>query len=70
MRQGGKGQSPPDPAGRLNGPAKVPDRGQPNAERLQLVFDQAAVGIELVDRDGRLLDVNAAVCTHARLCQG
>ena len=27
------------------------------------MFDQAAVGIELVDRDGRLLDVNAAVCT-------
>ena len=62
MLQGGKGQSPSDPSG-LKGPVNVTDRGQPNAERLQLVFDQAAVGIELVDCDGRLLDVNAAVCT-------
>ena len=58
------------PAGRLNGPVNVSDRGQPNAERLQLVFDQAAVGIELVDRDGRLLDVNAAVCTMLGYAQG
>ena len=35
---------------------------QPDAKRLQLVFDQAAVGIELVDSNGVLLDVNAAVC--------
>jgi len=31
-------------------------------DRFQVVFDQAAIGIKLVDGDGRLLDVNEAVC--------
>ncbi|MBA1158812.1 hybrid sensor histidine kinase/response regulator [Microvirga mediterraneensis] len=34
----------------------------PDHSLFQQVFDQAVVGIELVDSNGRLLDVNAAVC--------
>lgn len=37
--------------------------GSSDAEHFKLIFDQAAVGIELVDAEGRLLNVNAAVCT-------
>ena len=70
MRQGGKGQSPPDPAERASDLAEGPDHGQPNAERLQLVFDQAAVGIELVDGEGHLLDVNDAVCALLGYAKG
>ena len=62
MPQDGKGQTSSTSAGRLNDPADGSRHRQPHTERLQLVFDQAAVGIELVDSNGVLLDVNAAVC--------
>ncbi|WP_262298269.1 hybrid sensor histidine kinase/response regulator [Microvirga sesbaniae] len=62
MPQSGRGQPSLSSAGRLNDPADGSRHGQPYPERLQLVFDQAAVGIELVDANGVLLDVNAAVC--------
>ncbi|WP_315974873.1 hybrid sensor histidine kinase/response regulator [Microvirga yunnanensis] len=62
MRQDGKEQSSSALPGRLSDPTDGSWPGRRHVDRFQLVFDQAAVGIELVDSDGRLLDVNDAVC--------
>ncbi|AWM88489.1 PAS domain-containing sensor histidine kinase [Microvirga sp. 17 mud 1-3] len=62
MHQSDKRRCSSKLAGSGSDPAKSLDYGPPNAEHFRLVFDQAAVGIELVDSTGRLLDVNAVVC--------
>ncbi|EIM28821.1 hybrid sensor histidine kinase/response regulator [Microvirga lotononidis] len=49
------------PSGSSGGTADLVN--SPDHSLFQLVFDQVVVGIELVDSNGRLLDVNAAVCT-------
>ncbi|WP_262028125.1 PAS domain-containing sensor histidine kinase [Microvirga sp. Mcv34] len=57
MGQSVEGQYPSDPSGGASHPTEARDHSL-----FQLVFDQAVVGIELVDSNGLLLDVNAAVC--------
>ncbi|MGO4526120.1 PAS domain S-box protein [Microvirga sp. 2MCAF35] len=56
----GHGVKEKDPSGSAGAPNDLVDG--PDHSLFQLVFDQAVVGIELVDSNGRLLDVNAAVC--------
>jgi len=63
MLQSGKEQAQREPAGAVDRPVHDAARRQPETERFELVFDQATLGIELVDPEGRLLDVNSAVCT-------
>ncbi len=62
MLDGDNVQFQPKPGTLPNGSGKGPGREPPDVDRLQLIFDQAAVGIELVDANNHLLDVNAAIC--------
>src|SRR5689334_15045457 len=36
--------------------------GQREADRFQLLFEQAAIGLEQLDLEGRLINANATVC--------
>ena len=58
------------PEGRTRAPGHEESQGRraarewlhSNPDRFQLAFDQAAIGIKLVDLEGRVVDVNQMVC--------
>ena len=55
--QGHSGDRPPADGSVSAHPPASSDPG-----RFQAVFDQAAIGIKLIDLDGHILDANLAVC--------
>src|SRR5215204_175457 len=46
----------------ISGSFRAGSPGQNATDRFQLLFEQAAVGIEQLDLEGRIINANAAVC--------